>query len=75
MTKNNITTIEGLAAMIQRTMASKEDVHALDTKVQALDTKVTAGFERIEHLLLEDQKRKIENLEMRMKTLEDALAV
>ena len=66
MTKNNITTIEGLAEMIQRTMASKEDVHALDTKVQALDTKVTAGFERIEHLLLEEQRRKIENLETRM---------
>ena len=75
MTKNNITTIEGLAAMIQRTMASKEDVQALDKKVQALDTKVTAGFERIEHLLLEEQRRKIENLETRMKKLEDALAV
>ena len=75
MTKNNITTIEGLAAMIQRTMASKEDVHALDKKVQALDTKVTAGFERIEHLLLEEQRRKIENLETRMKKLEDALAI
>ena len=61
--------------MIQRTMASKEDVQALDKKVQALDTKVTAGFERIEHLLLEDQKRKIENLEARMKKLEDALAL
>jgi len=56
-------------------MASKEDVQALDKKVQALDTKVTAGFERIEHLLLEDQKRKIENLEARMKKLEDALAL
>jgi hypothetical protein len=75
MAKHNITTIEGLAELIHGTMASKEDVHALDTKVQALDTKVTAGFERIEHLLLEDQKRKIENLEMRMKKLEDALAV
>jgi polyhydroxyalkanoate synthesis regulator phasin len=75
MTKNNITTIEGLAAMIQRTMASKEDVQALDKKVQALDTKVTAGFDRIEHLLLEEQRRKIENLEMRMKKLEDALAI
>ena len=75
MTKNNITTIEGLAAMIQRTMASKEDVQALDKKAQALDTKVTVGFERIEHLLLEEQKRKIENLETRMKKLEDALAI
>ena len=75
MAKNKITTIEGLAEMIQRTMASKEDVHALDKKVQALDTKVTTGFDRIEHLLLEEQRRKIENLETRMKTLEDALAV
>jgi oligoendopeptidase F len=75
MPKTHITTIEGLAAMIQRTMASKEDVQALDKKVQALDTKVTAGFERIEHLLMEEQKRKIENLEARMKKLEDAIAI
>jgi hypothetical protein len=63
-----ITTIEGLAEMIQRTMASKEDV-------QALDRKVTEGFERIEHLLLAKQKRDIEDLKQRMKKLEDALAV
>jgi hypothetical protein len=61
--------------MIQRTIASKEDV-------QALDKKVTEGFERgdlrlgrIETLLLEEQKRKSEDLEKRMKRLEDALAV
>jgi hypothetical protein len=30
---------------------------------------------RVETLLLEEQKRKIENLETRMKKLEDALAV
>jgi hypothetical protein len=75
MTKKNITTIEGLAEMIQRSMASKEDVNALDKKIQALDTKVAEGFERIEHLLMEEQKRKIENLETRMKKLEDALAI
>jgi hypothetical protein len=75
MAKNSITTIEGLAEMIQRTMASKEDVQALDKKVQALDNKVTEGFDRIEHLLLEDQRRKIETLEARMKKLEDALAI
>jgi hypothetical protein len=75
MAKTIITTIEGVAEMIQRTMASKEDVQALGKKVQALDTKVTEGFDRIEHLLLEEQKRKIENLETRMKKLEDALAI
>jgi oligoendopeptidase F len=75
MAQTNITTIEGLAEMIQHTMASKEDIQALDKKFQALDTKVTEGFNRIEHLLLEEQKRKIENLETRMKKLEDALAI
>jgi hypothetical protein len=64
----NITTIEGLAEMIQRSMASKEDA-------QALDKKVTEGLARIEHLLLAEQKRKIEDLKQRMKRLEDALAV
>jgi hypothetical protein len=37
--------------------------------------KVTTEFDPIEHLLLEEQKRKIENLETRMKKLEDALAI
>ena len=75
MAKITITTIEGLAEMIQRTMASTEDGQALDKKVQALDMKVTTGFDHIEHLLLEEQKRKIENLEPRMKKPENALAV
>jgi hypothetical protein len=69
------TTIEQLAAMINTHMASKEDVQALGKKVQALDTKVTEGFDRIEHLLLAEQKREIEDLKQRMKRLEDAPAV
>ena len=70
MPKKTIT-IEGLARMINegfKTTATKEDVAALRTETQA-------GFDRIEHLLLEEQKRKIENLETRMKKLEDALAL
>ena len=70
-----ITTIDDLAGRIRRTMASKEDVQALDKKVQSLDKKVTEGFESIETLLMEEQKRKIEDLEKRMKRREDALAV
>jgi hypothetical protein len=64
-------TIETLAAMINegfKTTATKDDVVALRTEM-------TAGFNRIEHLLIEEQKRKIEDLEKRMKRLEDALAV
>jgi hypothetical protein len=64
-------TIETLAEMINegfKTTATKEDIKELRTEMQA-------GFDRIEHLLLEEQRRKIENLETRMKRLEDALAV
>jgi hypothetical protein len=57
-------TIEGLAAMINTHMASKEDIKRVEVRL-----------DRIEHLLLEEQRRKIENLETRMKKLEDALAV
>jgi oligoendopeptidase F len=75
MTHKNITTIEGLAEMIQRTMASKEDIKEFRAEVQQKFELVESRLDRIEHLLLEEQKRKIENLETRMKTLEDALAV
>jgi hypothetical protein len=36
---------------------------------------VNGRLDRIEHLLIEEQRRKIENLETRMKKLEDALAI
>ena len=71
MAKTTITTIDDLARMINegfKTTATKEDVAALRSEM-------TAGFERIERLLLAEQKRKIEDLEKRMKRLEDALAV
>ena len=38
--EDEIKTIEGLAAMIQRNMASKEDVQELATKVDSIDAKV-----------------------------------
>jgi hypothetical protein len=44
--------------------ATKEDI-----------TGVNHGLDRIEHRLLEEQTRKIEDLKQRMKCLEDALAV
>jgi len=48
-------------------------VQALDKKIQVLDNKVTEGFERIEYLLLEEQKREIKDLKQCMKRLEDVL--
>jgi hypothetical protein len=63
MAQKNITTLEDLARMINegfKTTASTEDVSALESRL-------ATRLDRIEHLLLEDQKRKIENLEARMK--------
>jgi hypothetical protein len=60
-------TIETLAEMINegfKSTASKEDIQRVEVRL-----------DRIENLLIEEQRRKIENLEMRMKKLEDALAV
>jgi DNA-binding FrmR family transcriptional regulator len=71
MMKNNITTIEGLAALINETMASKEDIKDVREDI----ANVNGRLDRIEHLLIEEQRRKIENLETRMKKLEDALAI
>jgi hypothetical protein len=60
-------TIETLAAMINegfKTTATKEHIKAVNVRL-----------DQIEHLILEDQRRKIETLEPRMKKLQDALAV
>jgi hypothetical protein len=60
-------TIEMLAEMINegfKSTASKEDIQRVEVRL-----------DRIENLLIEEQRRKIENLETRMKKLEDALAI
>jgi DNA-binding FrmR family transcriptional regulator len=69
--KKTITTIEGLAALINETMASKEDIKDVREDI----ANVNGRLDRIEHLLIEEQRRKIENLETRMKKLENALAI
>jgi hypothetical protein len=75
MEKKNITTIEGLAELIHETMASKEDIKALEDRVNTRFDGIESRLGRIENLLLEEQKRDIENLKSRVKRLEDALAV
>ena len=59
--------IETLAEMINegfKPTATKEDIKRVEVRL-----------DRIEHLLLAEQKREIEDLKQRMKRLEDALAV
>jgi hypothetical protein len=63
------TTFEILAEMIDegfKTMASTEDVQALDTKVQAFDKRATEGCERIDNLLLAKQEQHLTDLEAQM---------
>jgi hypothetical protein len=70
----NITTIEGLAEMINegfKTTVTKEDINRVEVRLDGIESRLG----RIETLLIEDQKRKIENLEARMKKLEDTLPV
>ena len=65
MAKKTITTIEDLAQLINKTMASKEDIKDVREDI----ANVNGRLDRIEHLLIEEQRRKIENLETRMKKL------
>jgi polyhydroxyalkanoate synthesis regulator phasin len=61
--------------MIQRTMTSKEDIKPVEDKLTTRLDGIESRLGRLENLLMEEQKRKIENLKARMKKLEDALAV
>jgi hypothetical protein len=51
-----------------KTTASKEDVNRVGVGMDGIESRLG----RIETVLLEEQRRKIENLETRMKKLEDA---
>ena len=71
-------TIQDLACIINegfKTTVSKEDIKEFRAEVNQKFELVESQLNRIEHLLLEEQQRKIENLETRMKKLEDALAI
>jgi shikimate kinase len=71
-------TLERLAEMINEGLkptASKEDIKEVRSEVGNLRTEIRAEFDRIENLLMEEQKREIENLEARMKKLADTLAI
>jgi len=68
------TTIEDLAQMINegfKTTTTKEDINRIEVRLDGIESRLG----RVETLLLEEQRRKIEHLETRMKKLEDALAV
>ena len=59
MTKKKITIIEGLAQLINETMASKEDIKDFRIEVKQKFELVESRLDHIEHLLIEEQRRKI----------------
>ena len=70
--------VDKLALMINegfKSTASKEDITALEERVNTRFDGVESRLDRIEHLLLAKQEQRLNDLETRMKTLEDALAV
>jgi DNA-binding FrmR family transcriptional regulator len=67
----DIKTIEAVAEMIQRTMASKEDIKDVRKDI----AEVNGRLDRIEQQILTDYGRRIETLEQELKRLKDALAV
>jgi hypothetical protein len=74
----NITTTEGLARMINegfKTTASKEDITEVTREMKDMEDRLTTRLDRIEHLLLAERKREIEDVKTRMKRLEEALAL
>lgn len=68
MVKQRISTIEDLAVLIQGTMASKEDVRQLEQKMDG-------RFDKVERLILEDHRKRIEVIELDLKRLKEALAL
>jgi hypothetical protein len=59
--KKPIITIENLAEMIQRTMASKVDIKALRSEMNQTFGGVNSPLGKIENLLMEGQKQKLEH--------------
>ena len=72
----NVSTIQEMVNTIMKTVTeTKEDMTLVKGDMKAMEDRLTTRLDRIEHLLLAEQKREIEDLKQRMKCLEDALAV
>jgi len=71
-------TVDQLAKMINegfKTTTGKEDMAVLHSEMNEKFPAVESRRGKIEDLLLEEQGRRIENLETRMKKLQDALSL
>jgi hypothetical protein len=73
--EDEIKTIEDLAGLIRRTMASKGDIKELRTEMNQQFEDINARLGRIENLILKDYGQRIEQLEKQVKKLLEALDV
>jgi hypothetical protein len=70
--------VDKLAIMINEgftATATKDDLTALEKRVNTRFDGIESRLDRIENLLLAKQEQRLNDLETRMKKLEDALAV
>jgi hypothetical protein len=74
--KENITTIEELAALIQRRVAMKEDIANMATThdVQAVRDAMHTRFDKVEQLLIAEHRQRIEKLKREVKELKELFA-
>ena len=70
-----LATQEAVNTIMETLVQTKEDMTAVKEDMKAMEDRLSTRLDRIEHLLLAEQKREIEDLQKRMKRLEDALAV
>jgi hypothetical protein len=71
-----VTTIQETVNAIRETTAeTKEDMTTVQEDMKAMEGRLTTRLDRIEHLLLAKQEQRLNDLETRMKRLEDALAI
>jgi hypothetical protein len=72
----NVTAIHETVNTIMETVAeTKEDITLVKEDMKAMEGRLTTRLDRIEHLLVAKQEQRLNDLEARMKTLEDALTV
>jgi chromosome segregation ATPase len=87
MAQKNITTIEGLAEMIQRTMASKEDITGVKEDMKAMEGRLTTRLDHLDarvgrieadvHALRDEMvhRREFEDVRDRIKYIEKKLGI
>ena len=68
-------TIDQLARMVQKGFEETATKQDLKNEIEGLRSEMNKRFDRIENILLEEHRRRIEKLEDRMQEVRDALAL